>query len=124
MTADRVRLIIMLCDGVVRFNRCAQRSIKEGDIEARNTYLNRSIAIISELQNSLNMKEGGEIAHNLLRLYEFSIGQLTAANLKNDPAPVEAVTRVFNELKSGWEGITTDKPGENKAEHRSVAGGI
>lgn len=120
MTADRIRLIIMLYDGVLRFNKCAQRAIKEGDVEGRNTYLNRSQAIINELHNSLNMEEGGEIARNLSRLYDFSIGKLTEANFKNDFSAVEAVTRVINELKSGWEGIASEKPhAERKTEPKA-----
>ncbi len=110
MTADRVRLIIMLYDGVLKFNKCAQRAIKDGDIEARSTYINRSQAIIGELKNSLNMEEGGEVARNLSRLYDFSMDKLSEANLKNDNAAINAVTKVIGELKSGWEGIVSDKP--------------
>lgn len=109
MTSDRIRLIIMLYDGVIRFNRCAQRAIKDGDIESRNTYINRSQAIIGELQNSLNMEEGGEIARNLSRLYDFSMDRLAEANLRNDASAVNAVTKVIEELKSGWEGIAAEK---------------
>ncbi|MBI5468104.1 MAG: flagellar export chaperone FliS [Deltaproteobacteria bacterium] len=127
MTADRVRLIIMLYDGVLKFNKCAQRAIKEGDIESRSTYINRSLAIIGELKNSLNMEEGGEIALNLSRLYDFSIEKLAEANLKNDASAVDAVTLVINELKSGWEGIAAaQKPqaGKNIRESAGISNGI
>lgn len=127
MTADRVRLIIMLYDGVVKFNKCAQRAIKEGDIESRSTYINRSQAIIGELKNSLNMEEGGEIARNLSRLYDFSIEKLAEANLKNDASAVDAVTKVINELKSGWEGIAlsqTPQAGKNTRESAGISHGI
>jgi len=117
MTADRIRLIIMLYDGVLKFNRCANRAIEEGNIEARNTYINRSQAIIGELKNSLNMEEGGEIGENLARLYDFSIDKLGEANLKNDTTAVNAVSRVIGELKSGWEGIAAaEKPQTNGAQ--------
>ncbi|MDO8426142.1 MAG: flagellar export chaperone FliS [Deltaproteobacteria bacterium] len=109
MTADKVRLIIMLCEGVIRFNRSAQRSIREGDIEGRNNFINRSLAIISELNSSLNMEEGGEIARNLSSLYEFSTSQLTLANLKNSAEPLEVVTNIISELKAGWECIAGKK---------------
>lgn len=127
MTADRVRLIIMLYDGVVKFNKCAQRAIKEGDIESRNTYINRSQAIVGELKNSLNMEEGGEIALNLSRLYDFSIEKLAEANLKNDASAVDAVTLVINELKGGWEGIAatqTPQTGKNIRESAGISHGI
>ncbi len=105
MTADRVRIIIMLCEGVIRFNKSAQRSIREGDIEGRNNFINRSLAIISELNGSLNMEEGGEIAQKLQSLYEFSASQLTQANLKNSARHIDVVTGIISELKAGWEGI-------------------
>lgn len=126
MTADRVRIVIMLCEGVVRFNKCAQKAMEEKNVEARNNFINRSLAIISELSNSLNMEEGGEIAGNLARLYDFVTEQLMRANLRNSPAPIEVVNRIMTELKAGWEAIATDRaaqPGK-QAEPRVLANGI
>lgn len=125
MTADRVRLVLMLYDGVLKFNKCAQRAIKDGDIEARNTYINRSRAIIGELKNSLNMEEGGEVAWNLSRLYDFSMDKLSEANLKNDNAAINAVTKVIGELKSSWEGIVSEEPlagNEKEIAHKTGTG--
>lgn len=109
MTADGVRLIIMLYDGVIRFNKSAAQCMEKGDVEGRNTFINKSFNIISELQNSLNMEDGGEVAQNLARLYDFSINKLTLANASNDPVHLEAVSRVIGELKGGWEAIVSDK---------------
>ena len=102
MTAGRTGIIAMLCDGVVRFNGMAREAIKAGDVERRNRYINRSIAIVSELSGSLDMDKGGEIAKNLARLYEYSIFQLGRANMKNSPEDLESVTRLFRELAKGW----------------------
>lgn len=126
MTADRIRLVIMLYDGVIKFNRCAKKAIKDGDIEARSNYINRSQAIIGELQNSLNMEEGGEIARNLSRLYDFSMDKLAEANLKNDASAVNAVTKVIGELKSGWEGIAAKKqqPGRDDSHKTGISCGV
>jgi len=107
MTADGVRLIVMLYEGVVRFNRHAEEAMAAGDVKARGFYINKSIAILAELINSLNMEEGGQIAESLYNLYDFSIHQLTTANMTNDPALLGSVNRVINELKEGWESIET-----------------
>lgn len=112
MTADGVRLIIMLYEGVVRFNNSARLCMEKGDVEGRSYNINRSFAIVSELANSLDMEQGGEVAENLARLYEFSAHQLTTANAANDPAPLESVNRVFEELKAGWEAIAADRAGK------------
>ncbi len=110
MTADKVRIIILLYEGIIRFNKGAQQAIKNGEIELRNNAINRSIAIITELCNSLDMEKGGNIAQNLLSLYQFSIEHLTRANLNNNPRYIEAVNKVINELKSGWEHIAAERP--------------
>ena len=109
LTADKVRLVIMLYDGVLRFNRLAQKAMAENDIQGRGMNLNRSLEIIGELANSLNMEEGGEIAANLSRLYDFCSMSLTEANMKSDTLKVESVNKVISELKSGWEAISTER---------------
>lgn len=109
LTADRVSLIIMLYDGILRFNRLAQQSIKGGDIKGRAGYINRSLEIIGELSNSLNMEEGGEIAQNLSKLYDFCAATLMDANLKSDEAAIESVNKVVLELKAGWEAVSVER---------------
>jgi flagellar protein FliS len=109
LTADRVSLIIMLYDGILRFNRLASQSIKDGDIKGRGVYINRSLEIIGELANSLNMEEGGEIAKNLSKLYDFCASTLTEANLKSDIKAIESVNKVVLEIKSGWEAVAAER---------------
>ncbi len=110
-TADPVEMIVKLYEGIVRFNNLAKKAIEEGNIGERNNFINRSIAIIGELAASLNTDEGGEVAVNLARLYEYSINALNTANIKNDTALIDSVTRVIEELKKGWEGILNGKDG-------------
>ncbi|MBI5454412.1 MAG: flagellar export chaperone FliS [Deltaproteobacteria bacterium] len=125
MTADKVRIIIMMYDGVLRFNRCAQKAIADKDIASRSHYLNKSLAIVSELANSLNMEEGGEIARNLERLYDFAQSHLTKANLTNDGSAIEAVNRVMGELKAGWEAIANqEKAASERREGTGVSCGV
>lgn len=125
MTADKVTLIIMLYDGILRFNRLAQRSIADGDIKGRGVHLNRSLEIIGELANSLNMEEGGEIAKNLSKLYDFCASTLTEANLKSDVSAIESVNKVILEIKSGWEAVAAERGKQHGEEQmRSVSCGV
>jgi flagellar protein FliS len=111
MTSDGVRLIIMLYEGIVRFNNGAKEAIENGVIKDRVYFINRSMDIISELNGSLNMEEGGEVAENLSRLYDFCVHSLNKANAENSVDALEAVNKVICEVKVGWEGIATDKSG-------------
>jgi flagellar protein FliS len=109
MTSDGVRLIVMLYEGIVRFNNGAKEAIEKGDIKDRAYYVNRSMDIVSELHNSLNMEDGGEVAQNLSRLYDYCVYALNKANAENSVEALEGVNKVIGEVKAGWEGISTDK---------------
>jgi flagellar protein FliS len=109
LTADKLRIVIMLYEGVLRFNRGAQQAIKDGEIELRNYNVNRSIDIITELRDALDMEVGGEIAQKLLSLYIFSIEHLTSANLENNIDYIEGVNKVFDLLKEGWDHIAANR---------------
>jgi flagellar protein FliS len=124
LTADRVSLVVMLYDGILRFNRLALKAISDNDIHARGESINRSLEIIGELANSLNMEEGGEIAGNLSRLYDFCSSALIEANLKSDAAVIESVNRVVQEIKSGWEAVAAERQKKTAEEPlRSVSCG-
>ena len=105
MTADRVKLIILLYEGVIKFNNFAKNAIVNKNIQERNKYVNKSMAIISELMNVLNKEAGGEIAVNLERLYHYMLEQMIQANSKNDIEPLNIVNKLVAEVKLGWEGI-------------------
>lgn len=109
MTSDGVRLIVMLYEGIVRFNNGAKEAIEDGNIKDRVYFINRSLDIVSELNNTLNMDEGGEVAINLRRLYDFCVHSLNKANTENSVEALEAVNKVIAEVKSGWEGISSEK---------------
>lgn len=97
-----LELVTMLYDGVLRFIGQAREGIERRDIAARQEALNRALAIISELQSTLNMELGGEVAVELDRLYEYANLRLLDAALKNDVAPIDEVRRIFEILRDGW----------------------
>ena len=75
-----------------------------GDIPAKGEALSKAISIIDEgLRAALNLESGGEIAQNLMALYEYISTRLLHANLKNDPSSLEEAARLLSELKHAWE---------------------
>jgi flagellar secretion chaperone FliS len=61
--------------------------------------------IIAELNHCLNIKEGGSLAVNLARLYEYMEYRLTEAVSKRDDGPVGEVVNLLSELHEAWETI-------------------
>jgi flagellar protein FliS len=105
-TQTRGRLIVMLYDGAVKFLDQAIREIEKEDWAAKGRYVNRAIAIIDELDVSLDMEIGGEIAMNLHKLYGFLRRHLGQANLHRDPVRIREAITILNELNEGWRAIT------------------
>ena len=58
--------------------------------------------IVGGLEGCINHKEGGELAENLSRLYEYMSLTLTEANIHNDIAKLNEVSSLLLEIKSAW----------------------
>ncbi|MGC8782935.1 MAG: flagellar export chaperone FliS [Armatimonadota bacterium] len=101
-TASPARLVVMLYDGAIRFLRQGQTAMQQGDREKQNHYLVRAQRIITELASSLDMEAGGDIAANLMALYQFMHEQLVLANLQDDVDKVQKVREMLESLREAW----------------------
>ena len=95
----------MLYDGALRF--VSQAEAAAADKRARSRALSRAMAIISELHNTLNVREGGDVAAELDRLYSFMHGRLIDVTMKGDTAAFEDVRKVLITLRDGWSQVAT-----------------
>lgn len=100
------RLIQILFDGAIERLNTAICFVEHNNIEAKNSFINKAIGIISGLQSSLNKEEGGDIAENLDRLYDYMIRVLYEANRDNDQKKITEVINLLKEIKLGWDGIS------------------
>jgi flagellar protein FliS len=96
-----IKLIEMLYEGVLRFNAQAKKAIKDGNIEKRVYWTNRSVSVITELQGMLDFS-GGNIAKYLDGLYGYQIKLLTEAGLENNMKKLDECTNVFRGLLEAW----------------------
>ncbi|MBF0123995.1 MAG: flagellar export chaperone FliS [Magnetococcales bacterium] len=101
-TASREDLVIMLYEGAIRF---LEKSILEndaGNLQPHKEFLRRGLAIISELQNTLDFQKGGDLAIQLFELYGFMLDRLTQANITRDNSCIRDVINQLNILLDGW----------------------
>ncbi len=103
--ADRHRLIQMLYDGALERILMAKGLMQRKEHEGKNRLLNKAIEIIAGLRSFLDVKQGGEVAQNLERLYEYLEYRLFQANLKNDVEILDEVAGHLRTIKAGWDGI-------------------
>jgi flagellar protein FliS len=97
-----VELIVMLYDGAIEFLDKADTAINMKENQIKIKYIDKSLAIIEELLNSLNLEVGGEIALNLQNLYLHMMRELVLANAKNDGNRVKHVIGLLRELREAW----------------------
>ncbi len=96
-----VKLIEMLYEGILRFNMQAKRAIRDENIEKRIYWVNRSIAILSELISSLDMSQG-QISKYLQGLYNHQVQTLSRAGIDNDISKIDEVNKVVKGLLEAW----------------------
>lgn len=99
-TATPAQLLIMLCDGAIRFCRLGIESIKKKEYQAANTNLGKVQDIISEF--IITLDKDAPIAQTLLPLYDYFNRRLIEANIKKDHVPAEEVLGYLLDLKSTW----------------------
>ncbi|WP_054773110.1 flagellar export chaperone FliS [Methylogaea oryzae] len=99
------RLIHMLMEGFLGRVAAAKGAIERGDIALKGESITKAIAIVGGLDDCLDMEKGGELASNLRALYVYMGERLLDANIKNDVAILDEVSRLMREIKSGWESI-------------------
>lgn len=110
-TASQGRLVVLLYEGAVKNLTGAinlfdeNEKIKPNNIEQYGIYIQKTQAIITELQVSLDMEKGGEIAKNLMSLYIFFNEQLMSATINHDKKILQSVHKMMNDLADSWRTI-------------------
>ncbi len=102
-TASKEKLVSMLYEGAILFLERAMDAIDRKDIELAHKSLMRVEDILFELMSSLDMKAGGEIAKNLMVLYEYMNYRTIEANVSKDKEIILEVKGMFETLKSAWD---------------------
>jgi len=109
MTQTPGRVVVMLYDGAIKFLKQAIRELEAGKFIEKGKSINRAVDIIQELNITLNMEAGGEIAKNLRRLYAFMQERLFRANMRKDTDMIRQVIKLLEELNDGWKAVAAGK---------------
>ena len=107
LSADPVDLIAMSYEFATLRVHEARIALAKGDIAERCKGISKTIAILAELESSLDYKLGGEIAYNLGRLYRYMTERLTQANVRQEDEPLAEVESLLGTLGEAWQSIRT-----------------
>jgi flagellar protein FliS len=114
----------MLYEGAIRFLERALGGFKLEDPAEFNQTISNNILraqdIIFELNVTLNIQEGGELAMTLRQLYDYLGRKLTEANLQKVIEPLQEVLKRLSVLRDAWAQmlISQGQPAEIPAAER------
>jgi flagellar secretion chaperone FliS len=113
--ASPTRLVQVMFEQIL-----AQMSIAQGcmgriennlpltEVVAKGKAIGKAVRLIDQLNASLDMERGQQIAENLRALYVYMLARLTLANLNNDAAVVVEVSGLVQKIKTGWDQIVAE----------------
>jgi len=104
-TASSVQVIVLLYDGAISSLKLAQEGMSQLNYQDKARFLDRALRVIGELSASLNMEEGGSIAKDLRRMYEYIQFEMTQANIKNEPRRLEGPIRCLSVIREAWQDL-------------------
>ena len=105
MYADPHALITQMFDGALTRIAQAKGAISRGDVAAKAELISKAVSIVGGLEGCINHKAGGELADNLSNLYQYMSITLAEANIHDDIAKLNEVSKLLLEIKSAWEQI-------------------
>ena len=97
-----LELVVMLYDGAIRFLGDARDAHARNDHQARATGVSKALAIVGELQSTLNLEDGSTLALELDRLYDYMFGRLLDVTTKKDMSGLEEVRQLLITVREGW----------------------
>lgn len=107
-TAKPEKILLMLYEGAIKFTKMAIIRMREKNIAEKGKYISKTLAIVSELMNTLDHEKGGQIAADLENLYMFMMDKLIEANMYNRVEDLEAVERLLTTLYGAWQDVVNN----------------
>lgn len=104
LTDRKDKVLLMLYDGALKFVRFARTGIEEQSPRIKGENISKILAILTELDCALDRENGGPLAENLSRLYQYMMSRLTVANIDSNTEALDEVEALLSELREGFEG--------------------
>ena len=106
--ADPHRLVVMLMDGALERIATARGCMQRNEKAEKARLINRAVSIVGELRNSLDLRNGGQIAANLAELYEYMCRRLLQATADNKIELLDEVSTLLHDIRSAWLAIAPE----------------
>lgn len=99
------KLIQMLMSGFLMRVNTAKGAISRGDFQEKSVEISKAVAIVGGLIDGVDIEKGGDIAANLMSLYEYINSRLFQASAQNNIEILDEVQVLMREIKQAWDAI-------------------
>ncbi len=101
----------MLYEGAIRFLECSLQGFQADDPAEANQTINNNIqraqAILDELNASLNLSDGGDLAGHLRGIYNYLDRRLQESNVRKEADGIREVAARLASLRDAWREMLT-----------------
>ena len=115
LEAGPVQLICLLYRAAREAAVRARQHHHRGAVFERGREISRAVELIAELAGCVDPGHGGDIAVNLIRLYDYMQHRLQQAHLEQSAEPLVEVETLLKTLETGWEQIAPGSPAQTPA---------
>lgn len=99
-TASSEELTLMLYNGCIKFIRLASMAMEKENIEAKNTNIVKTQAILHELRSTLRMDS--KMAESMDQIYDYMTNRLIQANIHNNQEMLKEIENLAKEFRDAW----------------------
>ena len=100
--ANPIELVIMLYDILARDLHGAIEAMEASNIETRTTKLKHGFLALQQLEGSLPIEEGGDLAAGMSRFYSMLRAQMMKAQVQKDPAILRELIQLLFSVREAW----------------------
>src|SRR5271165_807496 len=125
--ASPIGLMIALFDTLVGDLRRAVLALRKNDIETRCRELNHATLVLGQLNEWVDLENGGESAQTLSRFYAYLRAKMMEAAVTKSAMLLETQIDMILHVRSAWQKLdigpleTPAGPGESVARQRSMS---
>ncbi|MBZ5649467.1 MAG: flagellar export chaperone FliS [Acidobacteriia bacterium] len=100
--ASAIELVIMLYDILARDLHDAIAAMESGNIEGRSAKIKHGFLALQQIEGTLNMEEGGELATNMSRFYSMLRSQMLKAQVEQDGRILRELVELLFTVREAW----------------------
>jgi flagellar protein FliS len=101
-SATPIELVRMLYKAAIEEVQTARQHLKRGETAERGRSVVKTIAILAELNGSLDHNKGGELSTQLAAMYDYLQRTLLDANFRQTDDGLAAVETLLKTLDEAW----------------------